>query len=46
MTNHKISIENLGAIKKIEKFEVKKVNLVIGESASRKIIISHGGCSF
>ena len=37
---HKISIYNLGPIKKIENFEVKKVNLVIGESASGKSLMA------
>ncbi len=40
MENHKISIENLGPIKKIENFEVKKINIVIGESASGKSVLA------
>ena len=38
--NHKISIENLGPIKKIDNFEIKNVNLIIGESASGKSILA------
>jgi len=40
MEYHKISIENLGPLKKIEKFEVKKINILIGESATGKSILA------
>ena len=40
MEHHKISIENLGPLEKIEKFEVKKINILIGESASGKSILA------
>ena len=35
-----ITVENLGPLKKIEHFEVKKINLVIGESASGKSLLA------
>jgi predicted ATPase len=37
---HKISIKNLGPIKQIDNLEIKKVNLVIGESASGKSVLA------
>lgn len=38
--NHKISIKNLGPLKNIEKFEVKKINILIGESAVGKSVLA------
>ena len=38
--NHKISIKNLGPLKNIENFEVKKINILIGESASGKSVLA------
>ena len=37
---HKISIQKLGPIKKIEKLEIKNYNLIIGKSASGKSILA------
>lgn len=38
--NHKISIKNLGPLKNIENFEVKKINILIGESAVGKSVLA------
>ena len=46
MQNHRISIYNLGSIEKIENFEVKKINLVIGESASGKSLLANAVALF
>lgn len=37
---HTISIQNLGVIKEIKNFELKKINSVIGESASGKSLLA------
>ena len=38
--SHKITIKNLGPLKNIENFEIRKVNMVIGESASGKSLLA------
>lgn len=39
MTNHKITIKNLGPIKEINNFEIKKINFLTGKSGTGKSLI-------